>query len=73
VAVARRAGHNFTFAQLLFWFFINDMVIPGSTYWNVGVAGPGGERDAAKDEEGIRTVEHFAGNMARLLRKLGTD
>jgi len=70
IAVARRAGHNFTFAQLLFWYFINDMIIPGSTYWNVGVAGPGGARDAEKDEEGIRTIEHFAGKMAEVLRKV---
>lgn len=70
IAVARRAGHNFTFAQLLLWFFINDMIIPGSTYWNVAVAGPGGARDADQDEEAIRTIEHFADNLARVLQKL---
>lgn len=69
VAVSRRAGHNFTFAQLLLWFFINDMIIPGSTYWNVGVAGAGGARDAEDDQEAARTLDHFAVNLARVLRQ----
>src|SRR5690554_4202921 len=34
LVVARRAGQNFTFAELLFWFHINGMVNPGGTYWN---------------------------------------
>ncbi len=70
VTVARRAGHCMAFSQLLLWFFINGFTVPGSTYWNVGVAGAGGARDAGKDEEGLATVEHFAGNMAGLMKKL---
>jgi hypothetical protein len=34
------------------------------------VAGTGGARDAEKDEEGLATVTHFAGNMAGLMRKV---
>jgi multimeric flavodoxin WrbA len=70
VVVARRAGHNLAFSQLLLWFFINGITVPGSTYWNVGVAGTGGARDAEADEEGFATVSHFADNMARLMTKL---
>jgi len=70
ITVARRAGHNLAFSQLLLWFFINGITVPGSTYWNVGVAGTGGARDAEADEEGLRTVIHFAGNMAALMKKL---
>ncbi|RJQ05404.1 MAG: flavodoxin family protein [Bacillota bacterium] len=70
VAVARRAGHNFTFAWLLLWFFVNDFIIPGSTYWNVGMAGEGGARDAEADKEGLDTIAHFAKNMARVLTAL---
>lgn len=70
IVVARRAGHNFTFAQLLLWFFINDMIIVGSSYWNVAIAGAGGLRDIEKDEEGIETVRHFASSMARLMKKV---
>ena len=41
ITVARRAGHNLAFSQLLLWFFINGITVPGSTYWNVGMAGAG--------------------------------
>jgi multimeric flavodoxin WrbA len=70
ITVARRAGHNLAFSQLLLWFFINGITVPGSTYWNVGVAGAGGARDAGSDEEGIQTVKNFAQNMAGLMKKL---
>lgn len=68
VVVARRAGHNFTFAQLLYWFLINDMVVPGSSYWNIAFGrGPG---EVANDEEGLATVDRFAENLAWLAGKL---
>lgn len=70
ITVARRAGHNFAFAQLLLWFFINDMIIPGSTYWNVCVAGAAGSRNPEQDLEGIQILEHFSQNMARVMRAL---
>lgn len=70
ITVARRAGHNLAFSQLLLWFFINGITVPGSTYWNVGTAGTGGARDAEKDEEGMSTVENFANNMAHVMRKI---
>ncbi len=70
ITVARRAGHNLAFSQLLLWYFINGLTIPGSTYWNVGVAGSRGARDAALDEEGMATVTNFANNMASLMKKV---
>jgi len=70
ITVARRAGHNMAFSQLLLWFFINGITVPGSTYWNVGMAGAGGARDAETDEEGLATVTNVAGNMAGLMQKL---
>ncbi|MBA4392309.1 MAG: flavodoxin family protein [Desulfobacca sp.] len=70
VTVARRAGHNMAFSQLLLWFFLNGLIVPGSTYWNVGLAGAGGARDAEKDEEGLNTVTNFAHNMAGLMKKI---
>lgn len=69
ITVARRAGHNLAFSQLLLWFFINDFIIPGSSYWNVGVAGSGAARDAKEDKEGIETIKNFAQNVAWLLEK----
>jgi len=70
ITVARRAGHNVAFSQLLLWFFINGVTVPGSTYWNVGMAGAGGARDAEKDEEGLNTVVNFANNMIQVMNKI---
>lgn len=70
ITVARRAGHNMAFSQLLLWFFINGVTVPGSTYWNVGMAGAGGARDAESDEEGLVTVTNFADNMADVMQKI---
>jgi multimeric flavodoxin WrbA len=68
IAVARRAGHNFTFAQLLMWYMINDMIVPGSSYWNVALArGPG---EVTGDEEALQTVDRFAENLAWLAERL---
>ena len=69
VTVARRAGQNFTYAQLLFWFAINEIIMPGSTYWNIAVGREPGEVE--DDEEGIQTIDRFAENLAWLAAKLG--
>ena len=68
IVVARRAGQNFTFAQLLYWFMINDMVVPGSSYWNIAFGREAGEVE--NDAEGLATVERFAENLAWLAGKL---
>lgn len=69
LVVARRAGQNFTFAQLNYFFLISEMIVPGSTYWNVAFGREKGEVTA--DREGIETVRTLAGNMAWLMKKLG--
>jgi multimeric flavodoxin WrbA len=68
IVVARRAGQNFTYAQLLFWYMINDMIVPGSTYWTIAIGLQTG--DAANDEEGLATVDRFAENLVWLSRQL---
>jgi multimeric flavodoxin WrbA len=68
LVVARRAGQNFTFAELLFWFHIHQIVNPGSIYWNVAVGREKGE--VAKDEEGLRIAWHFGKNCAAVAKKL---
>jgi len=70
IVVARRAGQNFTYAQLLYWFMINDMVVPGSTYWNVAFGRAIGEVNG--DEEGMATVKRFAENCAWLAKRIHT-
>jgi multimeric flavodoxin WrbA len=66
--VARRAGHNFTFAQLMFFFMISEMIVPGSSYWNVAFGRSKGE--ALKDEEGVRTIQNFGRKLAWLVKKI---
>jgi len=68
VVVARRAGVNFTYAQLQFWFVIMGMVVPGASYWPIAYGLKPG--DVAQDAEGIKTVTQLAENMAWLLKKL---
>ncbi len=73
VSIARRAGHNFTFAQLLLWATCNECIIPGSSYWNVGTAGKGGAVDASEDEEGCTIMKQLAVNMYKVIHALKAD
>ena len=68
IAVARRAGANFTFAQLNYFFFINGMIVPGSTYWNVGYGRA--PEEVKEDEEAIKTIRNLGENIAWLVKKL---
>jgi multimeric flavodoxin WrbA len=68
VAVARRAGAIPAFDALNHFFLISQMIVPGSSYWNVGYGREKGE--AEQDEEGIRTMRTLGQNMAWLLKKL---
>jgi multimeric flavodoxin WrbA len=68
LVVARRAGHNFTFAQLWYWYHILGLVVPGSTYWNVAFGREMGEVNS--DEEGMKTAWNFGKNLAWILKKL---
>ncbi|NLY00650.1 MAG: flavodoxin family protein [Rhodopirellula sp.] len=68
IVVARRAGQNFTFAQLNYFFLISEMIVPGSTYWNVAFGREKGEVNS--DTEGVETVKNLAMNMAWLMKKL---
>jgi hypothetical protein len=44
------------------------MIIPGSSYWNIGIGRDKGE--VLKDEEGMNTMRVLGENMAFLLKKL---
>jgi multimeric flavodoxin WrbA len=71
IAVARRGGQTFTLQEMLMFFLINDMIVPGSTYWNMVFGQLPGE--VWKDKEGIETVRHFAANVANLVKRLHPD
>jgi multimeric flavodoxin WrbA len=68
LVVAGRNGGNFTNAQLMLWFMILGMIVPGSTDWNTAFGSAPGE--IWKDTAGIEAVRNFAGNLAWLIKKL---
>ena len=68
IVTARRAGNNFTLGQLTFWFQIMDMIMPGSTYWNIAYGREKGEVN--NDTEGMNTAWHFGKNVASLVKKM---
>jgi multimeric flavodoxin WrbA len=68
VVAVRRAGAMHAFDTLNHFFLINQMFIPGSSYWNIGVGREIGEVN--KDEEGIKTMKILGQNFAWLLKKI---
>jgi multimeric flavodoxin WrbA len=68
VVAVRRAGAIHDFNSINHFFFIGQMVVPGSSYWNLGMGRQQGEVE--KDDEGIQTMKNLGRNMAWLLKKL---
>jgi multimeric flavodoxin WrbA len=68
VVAARRAGALPVYSAINYFFLINEMIVPGSSYWNLGYGLKPGEVE--KDEEGIKTMRDLGVNMAWLLKKL---
>ena len=68
VVVARRAGTVHTFDSINHFFTINEMVVPGSSYWNMGFGREKGE--VADDAEGLATMTRLGENMAWLIKKI---
>ena len=68
VVAVRRAGANVVYSNLNFFFGIQEMIVPGSSYWNHGIGRDIG--DVLKDEEGLATMTILGQNMAWLLKKL---
>jgi multimeric flavodoxin WrbA len=68
VVAVRRAGAIHAFDTINHLFFISEMVVPGSSYWNVGYGRDKGE--VSEDEEGMRTMRRLGENMAWVLERL---
>jgi len=68
VVAARRAGAIHAFDSMNHFFLIAEMVVPGSSYWNVARGRDKG--DVELDAEGIQTMETLGANMAWVLKKL---
>ncbi len=68
VVAVRRAGGIHAFDTMNHFFLINQMIIVGSSYWNIGIGRDKGE--VAEDQEGMETMRHLGENMAWLLKKI---
>jgi multimeric flavodoxin WrbA len=68
VVAVRRAGGIHAFDTLNHFFLISQMVIPGSSYWNIGYGRNIG--DVEQDAEGMQTMRDLGENMAWALHKL---
>ncbi len=68
VIAVRRQGACAVFSDLNYFFLINEMIVPGSSYWNLGIGLAPGE--IKNDKEGIQTFRNLGKNMAWLMKKL---
>lgn len=67
IIAARRGGALHAFETINNFFLINQMIVPGSSYWNFAIGRAPG--DVLNDEEGIQTIKTLGENMAWLLKK----
>jgi multimeric flavodoxin WrbA len=67
VVAVRRGGEIHAFDSINHFFLIEQMIVPGSIYWNMGFGREKG--DVEKDEEGIKTMRVLGQNMAWVLKK----
>ncbi len=68
VVAVRRAGSIHVFNSLNHFFLIGQMIIPGSSYWNIAMGREPGE--VRNDAEGMQTMQNLGRNMAWLLKKI---
>ena len=68
VAIARRGGSTTALQEMMMFYLCNDMLVPGSTYWNIVFGQAPGQ--ALEDEEGMNTIRRFGENVAFLIQKI---
>lgn len=68
VVAVRRAGATGVFDAINKFFLINQVVLPGSIYWNMGFGLD--KEDVKDDEEGLNTMKILGKNMAWILKKI---
>jgi multimeric flavodoxin WrbA len=64
VVAVRRGGATHAFDTMNHLFFISQMVVPGSTYWNLGYGREAGE--VSGDAEALRNMRHLGQAIAWL-------
>jgi len=68
VIAVRRAGSTHVLSSINYFFLLNQMIIPGSSYWNMAIGRDPGE--VKNDAEGIQTMKTLGQNMAWLIKKI---
>ena len=68
VVAVRRAGGIHTFDTLNHLFLYSQMIVAGSSYWNVGIGGPVGQ--VKEDSEGMGIMTNLGKNLAWLMKKI---
>lgn len=68
VVAVRRAGAIHVFDSINHFFLIGQMIVVGSSYWNIGIGREKGEVEG--DEEGIATMRTLGENIGWLLEKV---
>ena len=69
VAVGGESGRLTAINCLADFFLVNEMIMPGSRYWNIGVGTHKG--DVEKDEKGKSYIIRFGQNLAWLMKRVG--
>ncbi len=68
VVAVRRGGATHVFDTMNHFFLISQMIVPGSTYWNMGYGlGPG---QVTADEEGMNNMRNLGETMAWLMKAI---
>ena len=70
VIAVRRAGSTHVLSSMNYFFLLNQMIVPGSSYWNMAIGRNPGE--VKNDAEGIQTMKALGQNMAWLIKKIYT-
>ncbi|PLX17703.1 MAG: flavodoxin family protein [Candidatus Muiribacterium halophilum] len=68
IVAERRGGAIQVFNAINAFFLINQMIVSGSSYWNLGIGMAKG--DVKNDEEGLSTMRTLAQNILWLLKKI---
>jgi multimeric flavodoxin WrbA len=68
VSAVRRAGSIHVLDSINHFFLISDMIVPGSSYWNMSLSLDKG--DFQNDAEGVATMTRLGENIVWLLGKL---
>ncbi|MFO7801402.1 MAG: flavodoxin family protein [Desulfovermiculus sp.] len=68
VAAVRRGGAIHTFDTINHMFLMSQMIVPGSTYWNIGMGFD--QADVQGDDEGMANMRHLGSVIAWLGKAL---